>query len=95
MFGEVAVHVLPDAAKTGLFEHADVVVFVRYDDVNTQHRVPAGGVRDERGQQKEWTFGLSVYPIPNLVLKADYQIYDDKTTRHYADKLNFGVGWQF
>ena len=41
------------------------------------------------------TFGVSFYPVPNLVIKADYQIRQDSTTDEFDDKANLGVGWSF
>jgi hypothetical protein len=97
MFGyyvEAGYHILPDSLKTGKLENSDVVVFVRYDDYDTQYRMPAGVAANPAGDRNEITFGVNVYPTPNLVLKADYQVMDDATTAGRNNMINFGVGWQ-
>jgi len=91
---EAGYHVMPDSWKTGRLEESDVVVFVRYDDYDTQFRMPAGTLADPAGDRTDLTFGVNVYPTPNLVLKADYQIRDDATSAGLDNMLNVGVGWQ-
>jgi phosphate-selective porin len=69
---------------------ADAVAFVRYDDYDTQFKMPSGVARDPAGDRSEWTLGVNFYPIPNFVIKADYQV------RNGVENLfNFGVGWEF
>lgn len=92
---EGAYHFLPDSWKRGKLKKADAVVFVRYDQFDTQHKMPSGVSQDKAGDREEWTFGLSFYPTPNLVLKADYQIRNDDADSDLKDRLNLGVGWQF
>ncbi len=92
---ETALHVLPDCWKCGRLQQADAVVFVRFDDLNTQYRMPPGVARNDAGVRHEWTFGLGYLPVPNLVVKADYQISDDATAAELPDRFNLGVGWQY
>ncbi len=92
---EGAYHFMPDAWKTGKLKEADAVVFVRYDVFDTQHKMPSGVTKNPEGDRSEFTFGVGFYPIPNLVLKADYQIRQDDTTNELDDKLNVGLGWSF
>ena len=47
------------------------------------------------GDRYEWTLGLTFYPIPSLVIKADYQIREDGTDKDLDDLFNLGIGWQF
>jgi hypothetical protein len=50
-----------------------VMPYVRYEHVDTQHGVPAGFTRDVAQDGHFKTLGVEVKPIPNVVLKADYQ----------------------
>jgi len=92
---EAAYHFWPDAWKKHKLEKADAVVFVRYDDFDTQFRMPSHVRADPAGDRSEWTFGIGFYPQPNFVIKADYQVPDDATGRDLDQKFNLGLGWQF
>jgi len=92
---EGAYHIMPDAWKTGKLERSDAVVFVRYDDYDTQYKMPSGVAKDPAFDRNDWTFGVNFYLLPNLVVKADYQIRDDGTSEDLADLFNLGVGWSF
>lgn len=92
---EGAVHIFPEHWKCGRRRLADAVAFVRYDDFNTQYRMPAGDVANGAGDRDEWTFGITYLPIPTFALKFDYQVQDDATAANLADKFNFGVGFMF
>ncbi len=92
---EGAYHFMPESWKTGKLKDADAIVFTRYDWIDTQHRMPSGELKDPAGSRQEITFGVGFYPIPNLVLKADYQMLRDDTTNELDDKINFGLGWSF
>ena len=92
---EGAVHILPNRWRCGRLRRADLVAFVRYDDFDTQYRMPAGIARNLAGDRTEWTFGFTFLPLPNFALKIDYQVPDDATTKDLANKVNIGAGWQF
>jgi hypothetical protein len=91
---EGAYHFMPDAWKKGRLETSDAVVFLRYDDINTQDDMPSGVARDPAGDRDEWTVGLGWYLTPNFVLKADYQMRDSAAGER-DDRVNLGVGWSF
>ncbi|WP_456433978.1 porin [Thermosulfuriphilus sp.] len=91
---EAGLHILPESLKRGRLSRAEAVFFVRYDDYDTQHAMPSGVLRDPSGDRFDWTFGLNFYPIPNLVLKIDYQVKKSDGPDP-ADMINLGVGWQF
>lgn len=88
-------HVFPDAWKKGKLAKSDAVVFVRYEDFDTQFRMPDGVVKDPAGDRTQWTGGVNFYLTPNLVAKADYQVPRDGAGKHLPNLINFGVGWQF
>jgi hypothetical protein len=93
---EAAWRFLPSSRKAGKLSRADFALFVRYDDIDTQHEMPAGGpAPDPAGDRTEWTVGVSLLLTPSFVVKADYQIRDDATTTDVPDAFNLGIGWQF
>ena len=92
---EAGYHFFPDTLKKGLLEKADATLFVRYDDYDTQYNMPESVPKNPAGDRNEWTFGLSFHPIPNFVIKTDYQIRKDGTTEDLDDLFNLGIGWQF
>lgn len=85
----------PESWRTGRLAKSDAVVFVRYEDFDTQFRVPDGVAKDPAGDRTQWTGGVNFYFTPNLVAKADYQVPRDATGRHLPNLINFGLGWQF
>ena len=58
--------------------------FARYEYYNPQEKGEGGLTMDERCQVSMWTAGLNWYPLPNLVMKADY------TTRQIGTAKMFG-----
>lgn len=50
-----------------------ITPYVRYERVNTQHRIPTGFTRDLSRDGTFRTLGVEVKPIPNVVIKTDYQ----------------------
>ena len=92
---ESAYHVMPDSWKKGRWSESDTVVFVRYEDFDTQHKTVSGVARVPGGDRQEWTTGLGFYFTPSIVLKADYQILEDDSATEPDNKLNFGLGMQF
>jgi hypothetical protein len=98
MFGwylEGGYHFWPQQWKTGKLAKSDAVAFVRYDNFDTQHKMPSGISRNPAGDREEWTVGVSFFPVSNLVIKADYQIRDDDSGGDLDDLFNVGIGWTF
>jgi hypothetical protein len=94
-YAEVAVHVMPASWKRGKLRRSDLVLFVRYDRFDTQFRTPPGVRRDPAGDREETTIGATFFVLPNLVVKADFQLRGDGTSQDVPETLNFGIGWQF
>ncbi len=92
---EGAYHIMPDEWKKGKLAKSDAVVFLRYDDFDTQYRMPDGVSRNPAGDRTEWTIGAAFWPTPNFVIKADYQIPDDATGDDLGHKINLGIGFAF
>ncbi len=91
---ESGYHFLPDSLKTGRLEKADAVAFLRYDDFDTQYHMPSGVTKNPLGDRNEWTVGINFYPIPNLVVKADFQLREDNAGND-EKLMNLGIGWQY
>ena len=92
---EAAYHFWPKSWKKGKLSRADAAAFVRYDDYNTQFRLPAGVAANPAGNRNMWTIGVNFYPTPTFVLKADVQVPDDETGTDQDILFNLGVGFQF
>ena len=76
-------------------EKSDAVLFLRYEDIDTQFDMPERVEPDPAGDRVEWTIGINFYPTSSFVIKADYQVRDDETGDGLSDLFNFGIGWQF
>ena len=55
--------------------------FVRYEEVDTQAQVAPGSVRVVGRSDAIWTFGAHWRPIPQVVVKAEFQDFDDGQDR--------------
>ena len=73
---------------------ASLVPFVRYERLDTQKRVPAGFARDRANDVRVWTVGANYRPIPQVVVKLDYQDFANEA-RTGVDQWNLGLGWLF
>ena len=68
--------------------------YVRYERVDTQHRVPAGFVRDLSRDGVLKTLGIELKPIPNVALKTDYQwVANEAGTGR--NQFNVNLGYAF
>ena len=98
MFGwylEGAVHIWPDEWKVGKLKDSDAVVFVRYEEYDTQYKMPTGMAKDLSKEKDEVTVGVNFYLTSSIVLKADYQFLDDASGSNRDNQFNFGIGWAF
>jgi hypothetical protein len=69
--------------------------FLRYENYDTQAKVPAGVVRDESLARRITTFGLTYKPVYNVAFKGDYQLQRTKAGVGEGEVLSLGVGYQF
>ena len=51
----------------------NLIPFVRYEQYDTQAQVPVGYARNPENDVDELTLGAAFQPIPQLILKADWQ----------------------
>lgn len=91
---ETAWHAFRSAADSTRLTK-DLVLFVRYEQYDTQADMPDGIVGNPAADRDELTFGISWFPASNVVFKADYQVLDDETAGGRNNQLNLGVGWRF
>jgi hypothetical protein len=68
--------------------------FVRYENFDTQKSVPSGFARNPANDRQDLTFGFSYKPIPQVVIKADYQ-WKDNEADSADNQFNLGLGYVF
>ncbi len=76
----------------------DIGVFARYESLDAYKR-KGDNNEFELGEFDEWSVGINYWPVPNVVIKADYRQrdHDDRLT---ADNFDFdgvdiGLGYSF
>lgn len=74
----------------------DLVAFVRYENFDTQHRMPAGYLPLKQFDRDAWVLGATYYPDPDIAVKFDYTQIGNRSgifpKRHF---VNVGLGWWF
>ena len=68
--------------------------FTRTMLAEIRHAVAAAEAEDA-AKRDEWTFGVSYWPVPSVVVKADYQLRDDESAEGLPERFNMGLGWSF
>ncbi|HUP61098.1 MAG TPA: hypothetical protein VNA69_11825 [Thermoanaerobaculia bacterium] len=83
-----------DLASLRGFRERSFTPYVRYEKLDTQRSVPAGFARNPASRQTIFTYGLQFKPIPEAVIKADYQdVENDAGTG--LNQWNIGIGYIF
>jgi hypothetical protein len=72
----------------------ELIPFIRYEDFDTQARVPDGFLRDPAHDRNSWTLGLSYKPHPNVVIKFDWHD-EDNAAGTGQDQFNLALGYMF
>ncbi|MCK5941765.1 MAG: hypothetical protein KAI24_07350 [Planctomycetes bacterium] len=86
-YGEVGFDVLTVFAPG---QKAQLTPFFRYERIDTQDRVPTGFARDTSQEDEIYTVGVNYKPIPQVVVKVDYENWDND-----FDRLNLLFGYVF
>ena len=74
----------------------DVGAFLRYENFDTQFKMPPGVLPLKQFDRSAWVIGGSYYPDPDVVLKIDYSIIRNRSSLFRSvDSLNVGIGWWF
>ncbi|MFV2072524.1 MAG: hypothetical protein ACC742_07715 [Thermoanaerobaculales bacterium] len=68
--------------------------YLRWEQVNTQKEVPEGWTSDPANDQEIFTLGLAYQPIEELIIKVDYQNYDNPAETG-VDRFNVSFGYIF
>jgi hypothetical protein len=71
-----------------------LVPYVRYEQLNTQDRVPGGFASDPANERRLITLGAMWKPLPNIALKTDYQITSTEAETG-VNQLNVNLGYLF
>ena len=66
--------------------------FIRYEEYNTQSKMPGGFTSDPLNADRITTLGFSLKPHPQVVFKVDYQDYRDNSANN---RFNLGTGCLF
>lgn len=74
----------------------DIAAFVRYENFDTQFRMPPGVLPLKQFDRAAWIVGASYFPDPDIVLKIDYSVVRNQSALFSSvDSLNVGLGWWF
>jgi hypothetical protein len=74
----------------------DLVAFVRYENFDTQHRMPDGFIPLKEFDRDAWVFGLTYYPDPDIAVKADFvKLRNQSSVVKARNSFNVGLGWWF
>jgi hypothetical protein len=68
--------------------------YARYERLDTQRRVPAGFLRNPANDQSIFTIGLAFKPIPQTVIKVDWQNVENEA-KTGQDQWNIALGYIF
>ncbi len=74
----------------------NLAVFTRYENFDTQYRMPDGFLPLAQFDRSSWTVGASYFPHPDVVFKADY-VFNRNASQviETRDQFNLGLGWWF
>lgn len=73
----------------------DFAPFIRYEKYDSQASLPFNSVRVDSSKNNVWTVGANFWATPQVVLKADYQMYDEKDEDRGDKRFNLGMGYMF
>jgi hypothetical protein len=87
---EGAYDILPIFMNT----RASLEPYFRFEQLDTQHKLPDGFVRDGTQDVDIYTVGLQYKPIPQVVFKLDYRRFDQRDGDR-ANEIQTMVGYVF
>ena len=88
---QVGYNVLSQAASAG---GAAMTPYLRYEQVDTQNRMPAGYERSRATDNTFVTLGIELKPIPNVVVKVD-QAWVRNDAASGVNQFNLNLGYAF
>ena len=83
-----------DLATLFGFGERALTPYLRYEQLDTQRSVPTGFSRNPANEQRILTYGIQFKPIPQTVIKADYQNFDNEAGSG-LNQWNIGIGYIF
>ncbi|RPI53728.1 MAG: hypothetical protein EHM55_12925 [Acidobacteria bacterium] len=74
----------------------DVGIFTRYENFDTQFRMPSGYLPLEEFNRDAFVFGGTYWPDPDIAIKVDYSIIRSQSSVVVSpNSFNVGLGWWF
>ena len=74
----------------------DLVAFLRYENFDTQFRMPAGFLPLKEFDRDAFVVGVTYYPDPDVAVKADYVRQRNQSgVVKSPNSFNIGLGWWF
>ena len=74
----------------------EVGVFGRYENFDTQRRMPDGYLPLKQFDRDGWTVGAAYWPDPDVAVKVDYTFLRNQSeVVKAANMFNIGLGWWF
>jgi hypothetical protein len=89
-YGEAAYEITPTVGNREL----SIIPHGRYEQFDTQMRVPSGFSRNRANNQNILTFGVAFKPIPQTIIKLDWQDVDNESATG-IDQWNIALGYIF
>lgn len=75
-------------------EDQDIVLFARHEQFDTQNSVDSGFSRDPSNERRVTTFGISYYPMHQIAIKGDLELWDDASGKDW-EQFNIGVAFEY
>jgi hypothetical protein len=89
-YGEGSYRIVSGAAA------GDVALFARYENVDTQYRMPAGFLPIKTFDRDQYAFGATYWPDSDVAVKVDYIVARNRSpVGAAANSFNIGLGWWF
>ena len=74
----------------------EIGAFVRYENFDTQFRMPSGFVPLQQFDRDAWVVGANYWPDPDVAIKVDYSIVRSRSSVvRVPNSFNVGLGWWF
>ena len=72
------------------------MAFVRYENFDTQYRMPPGLQRLPQFDRDAFVVGATYYPDPDIAVKVDYvRLRSQSDIVRNRNTVNVGLGWWF
>lgn len=89
-YGEGSYRIISGAAA------GDLALFARYENVDTQHRMPAGFFPIKTFDRDVWVVGATYWPDADVAVKVDYIVARNRSgVIASPNSFNLGLGWWF